>query len=113
MSCRCCSAFHSRDMVINISSYSVNFKKNFFSVLSKEKFVSFVKPALTFLLVNIYVSPPHEMGRHIVFSSVVCLSVCLSVRLSVCPSHSRVRSIFFEPLVGITNNFSKMSAMLR
>jgi len=28
-----------------------------------------------------YVSP-HEMGRHIVFSSVVCPSVCLSVTLS-------------------------------
>ena len=35
-----------------------------------------VKECLT-----IYVSP-HKMGRHIVFSSVVCLSVRLSVRLS-------------------------------
>jgi len=43
----------------------------------------------------IYVSP-HEMGRHIVFSSVVCLTVCLSV----CPSRFRVRSISFEQLVG-------------
>jgi len=42
---------------------------------------------------------PHEMGRHIVFSSVVCLSV----RLSVCPSRFGVRSIYFEPLVGFTN----------
>ena len=29
---------------------------------------------------------PHEMGRHIVFSSVVCPPVRPSVRLSVCPS---------------------------
>jgi len=59
-----------------------------------------------------YVSP-HEMGRHIVFSSVVCLSVCLSIRLSVCPSHFRVRSISVEPLVGFTNNFAQMSSMMR
>jgi len=33
---------------------------------------------------------PHEMGRYIVFSSVVCLSV----RPSVCPSRFRIRSIY-------------------
>jgi len=43
---------------------------------------------------------PHEMGRHIVFSSVVC------------PSHFRVRSISFEPLVGFTYNFAQMSSRL-
>ena len=47
----------------------------------------------------------HEMGRHIVFSSVVCPSVC--------PSHFRVRSISFEPLVGFTNNFAQMSTMMK
>ena len=52
---------------------------------------------------------PNEMGRHIVFSSVVCLSVCLSV----CPSRFRVRSISFEPLVGFTNNLAQMSSMIR
>jgi len=56
-----------------------------------------------------YVSPPHEMGRHIVFSSVVCLSVCPSV----CPSRFCVRSIFFEPLLGFTNNFAQMLSMIR
>ena len=60
-----------------------------------------------------YVSP-NEMGRHIVFSSVVCLSVRPSVRLSVRPSVTlRVRSISFEPLVGFTNNFAQMSSMMR
>jgi len=49
------------------------------------------------------------MGRHIVFSSVVCLSVRPSVR----PSHFRVRSISFEPLVGFSNNFAQMSSMMR
>ena len=49
------------------------------------------------------------MGRHIVFSSVVCLSV----RLSVCLSRFHVRSISFEPLVGFTNNFAQMSSMMR
>ena len=53
---------------------------------------------------------PHEMGRHIVLAS---LSVCLSVRPSVCPSGSRVRSISFEPLVGFTYNFAQMSSMMR
>jgi len=47
----------------------------------------------------------HEMGRHNVFSSVVCLSVrpsvCLS-RLSVRPSRFRVRSISFKLLLQIT-----------
>ena len=47
--------------------------------------------------------------RQIDFSSVVCLSV----RLSVCPSHFRVRSISFERLVGFTNNFAQMSSMMR
>jgi len=56
---------------------------------------------------------PHEMGRHIVFSSVVCLSVRPSVRPSIRPSHFRVRSISFEPLVGFTNNFAQMSSMMR
>jgi len=60
----------------------------------------------------------HEMGRHIVFSSVdwtVCLSVspsvrpsirtsvCPSVRQSVCPSHFCVRSVSFKSLVVCTN----------
>jgi len=36
-----------------------------------------------------------------------------SVCLSVCPSHFRVRSISFEPLVGFTNNFAQMSRMMR
>jgi len=49
------------------------------------------------------------MGRHIVFSSVVCLSV----RPSVCPSRFHVRSISFEPLLGITNNFAQMLSMMR
>jgi len=57
--------------------------------------------------------PPHEMGRHIVFSSVVCLFA----RLFVCPSVRsplfQVRSISFEPLVGFTNNFAQMSSMIR
>ena len=48
------------------------------------------------------------MGRHIVFSSVVCLSIRLSIRLS----HFRVRSISFEPLVGFTNNFAQMLSMM-
>ena len=56
----------------------------------------------------IYVSP-HEMGRDIGFSSVVCLSV----RLSVCPSRFRVRSISFEPLVGFTISFSHILSMMR
>ena len=55
----------------------------------------------------------NEMGRHIVFSSVVCLSVRPSVRLSVRPSHFRVRSISFEPLVGFSNNFAQISRMMR
>ena len=38
---------------------------------------------------------PHEMGRHIVFSSVVCLSVRLTVRPSVRPS---VRHTFVSAL---------------
>jgi len=37
----------------------------------------------------------------------------LSSRLSVCPSHFRVRSISFEPLVGFINNFAQMSSMMR
>jgi len=63
---------------------------------------------LTFVLreVSFYVSP-HEMGRHIVFSSVVCMSFRPSVRPSVCPSHFRVLSISFEPLIGFTNNFAQ------
>jgi len=56
-----------------------------------------------------YLCLPHEMRRHVVFSSVVCWSV----RSSVCPSHFRVRSISFEPLVGFTNNFAQMSSMIR
>jgi len=36
---------------------------------------------------------PHKMGRHIVFSFVVCLSV----RPTVCPSNFRVRSISLNP----------------
>jgi len=41
------------------------------------------------------------------------LSVRLPVRPSVCPSHFRVRSISFEPLVGFTNTFAHMSSMMR
>jgi len=33
--------------------------------------------------------------------------------MSVCPSRFRVRSIYFEPLVGFTNNFAQMSSMMR
>jgi len=111
---------------------------------------------------NQYISPfcycvsPHEMGRHIVFSFDVCLSVrhafvsalCLlnpwwdlQITLHKCQvwwgnvqclcltkvgSRSRsqskikhcmtvfgVRSISFEPLMGFTNTFAQMSAMLR
>jgi len=48
------------------------------------------------------------------------LSVCLYVRPSVRasdrppvrPSRFRVLSIFFEPLVGFTNNFAQMSSMM-
>ena len=32
------------------------------------------------LQVAIYVDPAHKMGKHIVFSLIVCLSICLSVR---------------------------------
>ena len=42
-----------------------------------------------------YYASPHEIGRHIVFSSVVCLSVCLYICLSVtlsCPLY-----IFWTP----------------
>ena len=60
------------------------------------------------------------MRRHIVFSSVVCLyvrlsvspSVSLSVRLSVCLSRFRVRSIYFERLMRFTNTFAQMSSMM-
>ena len=45
----------------------------------------------------------------IVFSPVVCLSVCLSVG----PSRFRIRSISFEPLVGFTNNLPEMLAIMR
>jgi len=51
-------------------------------------------------------SSPHEMGRHIVFSSFVCLSVCLSVTL-------RVGSISFKPLVIFTNYSAQLSRMMR
>jgi len=57
----------------------------------------------------LYYVSPHEMGTHIVLSSVVCPSVRLSVR----PSRFRVRPISFEPLVGFTNNFAQMSSMMR
>jgi len=43
----------------------------------------------------------------------VCLSIRLSDRQSVCPSHFRVRSISFKALVGFTNNFAQMSSMMR
>jgi len=59
---------------------------------------------ISYILWNHYVSP-HKMGRHIVFSSVVCPSVRLL--------HFLVRSISFEPLVGFTNNFAQMSSMIR
>ena len=48
------------------------------------------------VLSNIFLCPQRNFGRHIV--------IALSVRLPVCPSHFRVRSIspiFFE--VGISN----------
>jgi len=54
-------------------------------------------------------SPPMKWGD-ILF---IAPFVCLSVRLSVCPSHFRVRSKSFEPLVGFTNNFAQMSSMMR
>ena len=49
-----------------------------------------------------YVSP-HEMGRHIVISSVVGPSVRPSVRPSDRPLHFRVCSISFKPLVEFSN----------
>jgi len=51
-----------------------------------------------------YVSPL-DMG--------ILLLAPLSVCPSVCPSHFRVRFISFEPLVGFTNNFPEMLAMIR
>ena len=56
----------------------------------------------------VIMSPPYEMVRPIVFSSVVCLSVCPLVR----PSVNCVRSISFEPLVGFTNNSAQMSSRI-
>ena len=50
--------------------------------------------SLLHILTHHYVSP-HEMGRHIVLSSVVCLSVSPSVLLSVRPS---VRHTFVSAL---------------
>jgi len=41
------------------------------------------------------------------------LSVRPSVRASIRPSHFRVRSISFEPLVGFSNNFAQMLSMMR
>ena len=59
-------------------------------------------------------SPPMKWGDILFLAP---LSVCPSVRQSVCPSvrpsHFRVRSISFEPLVGFTNNFAQMSSMMR
>ena len=40
-------------------------------------------------------------------------SVGLSVRPPVCPFRFCVRSIYFEPLVGFTNNFAQMSSLMR
>ena len=55
-----------------------------------------------------YVPPtPHQMGKHIVFSSVVCPSVCLSV------NNSFVSTMSFEPMVGFTNNFAQITSMMR
>ena len=51
-------------------------------------------------------SPPMKWGD-------ILFLAPLSVRPSVCPSHFRVRSISFEPLVGFTNNFAQMSIMMR
>ena len=50
-----------------------------------------------------YVSP-HEMERHMLFSSAVCPSVCMS--------SFRVRSISLKPMVGFTNNLAQMSSMM-
>jgi len=58
------------------------------------------------LFTNNVLCLPHEMGRHIVLAP---LSVCPSV----CLSHFRVCSISFEPLVGFTNYFARMSAIIR
>ena len=69
---------------------------------------------------RIIMSPHNKIGRHIVFSSVECLSVIpparpsvrLSVCLSVCPSRFCARSISFETLVLYTNYYAQMSSMM-
>ena len=60
--------------------------------------------------IGIIMSPPMKWGDILFLAP---LSVRPSVRPSVCPSHFRVRSISFEPLVGFTNNFAQMSSMMR
>jgi len=64
------------------------------------------------LMVNIticYVSPM-KWGDILFLAP---LSVRPSVHPSVRPSHFRVRSLCFEPLVGFSSNFAKMSSMMR
>jgi len=53
-----------------------------------------------------------EWGDVLFFSSVVCLSVRLSVRPSVCLSHFRVRSISFESLMGCFKTLHKCQIWL-
>ena len=54
---------------------------------------------------NVIMSSPMKWGDLLFLAP---LSVCPSV----CPSCFRVRSISFEPLVGFTNYFAQMSAMM-
>ena len=71
----------------------------------------FVDNFTTVTVKNIIMSPPWNVCLSVRLS--LCPSVRLSICLSVCPSRLRVRSISFEPLVGFTNNFAKMSSMMR
>ena len=58
---------------------------------------------------DIYVSP--IKWGDILFLAPLSVRPC--VRPSVRPSHFRVHSISFEPLVGLLNNFAQMSSMIK
>ena len=62
-------------------------------------------PSLWIMKICLYYASSHKMGRHIVFSSVVCPSVYLSVK-RLC------LLISFEPLVEFTNNSAQISSMM-
>ena len=53
------------------------------------------------------------MGRHVVFVRVVCLSIRLSVCLSVCPSHFLVRTITPICLMPVGWNFIYGKSIMR